>query len=179
MSFENVTLPDFLLADLFKNIFIINETDPETLSLQGNFHENSPVVKFLGNNEKNITILLRHAAEVFLPDRHLDFLTKILVACQLNIADVAIVNEGSKFLEINTLKAHLNPRQIILFGIDPAEIKLPLHFPHFKVQHYAGSTYLSVPSLDQLNIDTDEAKLLKTKLWVCLKSLFEVNGSNK
>lgn len=178
MSFENLTLPDFLLADLFKNIFIINEIDSGAVSDENVLHDKSTVVKFLGNNEKNIAILVNHA-EVFLPDRHLDFLTKILLACQLNIADVAIVNVESQLIDINKLKDHLNPRQMILFGIAPTEIKLPLNFPHFKVQQYAGSIYLSVPSLDQFNMDTDEAKLLKTKLWVCLKSLFEVSGFKK
>ena len=177
MSFQNVTLPNFLLADLYKNIVVINE--PQSGTVLSRNHIEGTSVKFLGNNVKRITILVRHPAEVFLPDRHLDFLTKILVACKLNIADVAIVNEGFKFVDTHTLKEYLNPRQIILFGIDPTEIKLPLNFPHFKIQHYNETTYLSVPSLDQLNIDTEEGRLLKTKLWVCLKSLFEVSDQTK
>lgn len=179
MSFQNVTLPDLLLADLFKNIVIINEDQADKDLVLKHNPENTNGVKFLGNNAKFITILVKHAAEVFLPDRHLDFLTKILIACNLNIADVAIVNEGFKFVDVNRVKEFLNPRQLILFGIDPTEIRLPLNFPHFKIQHYAETTYLSVPSLDQLNVDTDEAKLLKTKLWVCLRGLFEVTGQNK
>ena len=179
MSFQNVTLPNLLLADLYKNIVLVDEGELGTILSSQQSPEISDPVKFLGNNEKSITILVRHTAEVFLPDRHLDFLTKILVACKLNIADVAIVNEAFKFVDIKTLKQYLTPRQIILFGIDPTDIKLPLNFPHFKIQHYAETTYLSVPSMDQLNIDTEESKLLKTKLWICLKSLFDVSDQTK
>lgn len=180
MSFKNLILPDILIAALYKNVFLVPEGLPGN-----NVNKNTGLVnetaldpvKFLGNNLKKITILVKHQADVFLPEKHLEFLTKILMACKLNIGDVAVVNEGFKFVDIHTLKQQLKPTHVILFGIDPTELKLPLHFPHFKIQHYADSSYLSVPSLDQLNSDTEEGKLLKTKIWVCLKSLFEVSHS--
>ena len=178
MSFENLTLPNLLLADLYKNIQIIPTPSIDINHLDGN-SEDSRFIKFLGNNARNITILVNHSSELIVPDRHLDFLTRILLACKLNIGDVAIVNEGNKFVDINTIQEYLSPQCLILFGIDPLEIKLPLNFPHFKIQQHANTTYLSVPSLDQLNIESEESKLLKTKLWVCLKSLFEVTGQNK
>jgi len=34
--------------------------------------------------------------------------------------------------------------------------------------------YLQVPALEELNGDSEQAKLLKTKLWVCLRQLFQV-----
>ena len=48
-------------------------------------------LKFLGNNDKHILILVSDATHTFLPENELTFLTKMLAACQLNIGDVAIV----------------------------------------------------------------------------------------
>ena len=223
MSLKNVILPDVLIAELYKNVFILNETvarsreeevssqksevrsqkpevvgqESEVASAEAEAHtidapvgdtEAGPVVlhdtistepgsnaiKFLGNNLKNILIVVRHPENVFLPEKHLEFLTRLLSACKLNIGDIAIVNDGYTSVDIHSLQEQLKPKKIILFGIEPTEIKLPLNFPNFKVQSYAESVYLSVPSLDILN-HTIEDKLLKTKLWVCLMSMFDVN----
>ena len=177
MSFQDIILPDILIADLYRNVFliptdghgkknveIISKTQPQTL-------------KFLGNNLKKIVIVVDQRSEVFLPEKHLEFLSKILSACKLNIGDVAIVNEGNNFADITTIKQELKPTYVILFGIEPTDLKLPLNFPHFKIQNYDEVAYLSVPALEALNSDTEDGKLLKTKLWVCLKTMFEVpNG---
>ena len=168
-------LPDILIAELYKNVFIINEEPPLQKAAKTGNGTGSDIVKFLGNNLKKIVIVVKHPADLFLPEKHLEFLTKILAACKLHIGDVAIVNEGFRFADIHTLKQQLKPNHILLFGIDHTELKLPLNFPHFKIQNYADSTYLSVPALDQLNSDTEEGKLLKTKLWACLKTQFEVS----
>jgi len=147
-----------------KNAEVVHDTEPAA-------------VKFLGNNMRHIAIIVNQAADVFLPEKHLEFLSKILSACKLNIGDVAIVNEGYKFVDIATLKKELQPRSIILFGLEPTDLKLPLNFPHFKIQNYDEIVYLSVPALEALNVDNEEGKLLKTRLWVCLKTMFEVpNG---
>ncbi|MBC7826734.1 MAG: hypothetical protein H7122_03230 [Chitinophagaceae bacterium] len=177
MSLENLILPDILIAELYKNVFVVNDGIPSQKREEAVTGPAADKIKFLGNNLKKIAIVVNHSSDVFLPERHLEFLTKILVACKLNIGDVAIVNEGYKFVDIQTLKQQLKCNYIILFGIDLTEIKLPLNFPYFKIQTYADSTYLSVPSLDQLNNDIEEGKLLKTKLWTCLKTLFDVSST--
>lgn len=176
MSLQNAVLPDILIADLYKNVFIINPEIDGKNPIENINPAEAESVKFLGNNLKRIAILVRQPSDVFLPENHLEFLSKILAACKLNIGDVAIVNEAFKFADIHAIKQQLQPNHIILFGIDPTELKLPLSFPHFKIQNYADSAYLSVPPLDALNNDTEEGKLLKTKLWVCLKTMFEVSG---
>ena len=49
--------------------------------------------KWLGENKKNIlSLLVRHKDAVHIPDNELQFLTGMLSACQLSLADVAIVN---------------------------------------------------------------------------------------
>ena len=49
-------------------------------------------LKYLGGNAKNIAFLVNCPTDVFLPDKHLDWLGKMLTACQLNLGDVAIIN---------------------------------------------------------------------------------------
>lgn len=178
MSLQKIVLPDFLITELYKRIHLI--VDSEVL-------ESAPEVpefkrgnlKFLGNNVKKVTIMVQYSEDVFLPEKHMEFLIRILGACKLNIGDVAIVNGGSKPIDINDLIQQLEPEKMLLFGIEPTELRLPLSFPQFKLQEYARCTYLYVPSLDNLNSETEEGKLLKTKLWICLRTMFDVSSSKQ
>ena len=130
--------------------------------------------KFLGKNGKKITIVVQSPSVPFLPDNQLSFLTKILEACRMNIGDVAIVNAATTPVEIAALRRQLEPAVVLLFGLEPPAIKLPINFPAFKIQPYDNCSYLAVPPLTQLVQQSEESKLLKSKLWVCLKSLFNV-----
>ena len=130
--------------------------------------------KFLGKNGKKITILVQSPGTPFLPDNQLTFLTKILEACRMNIGDVAIVNTATVPVNITAIKQQLQPTVLLLFGIEPTSIKLPINFPEFKVQPYDNCSYLSAPPLTQLVQQSEESKLLKSKLWICLKTLFNV-----
>lgn len=130
--------------------------------------------KFLGNNRRQITIVVNAPGSAFLPDNQLSFLTKILEACQMNIGDVAIVNAATVPVTVAELRQQLKPASILLFGLEPTAIKLPINFPVFRLQPYDECTYLAAPSLHLLVQLTEESKLLKSKLWVCLKTLFNV-----
>lgn len=128
--------------------------------------------KILGNNKKQITVVVNYPQDVFVPESDLQFLTKMLDACKLNMADVAIINHATAAVTIEKVKVQLQPKFLILFGVEPDEIHLPINFPSYKEQPYAGTTYLFTPALSQLNQDTDVAKGLKKKLWECLKRMF-------
>ena len=130
--------------------------------------------KFLGKNARKISILVHSPGIPFLPDNQLTFLTKILEACRMNIGDVAIVNTATTPVTITELRQQLTPTTVLLFGMEPTAIKLPINFPVFKVQPYDDCSYLSAPPLTQLVQQSEESKLLKSKLWVCLKTLFNV-----
>jgi hypothetical protein len=133
-----------------------------------------PPLRYLGNNRRNITLLVNSPNTAFLPDDQLAFLTKILEACRMTIADVAIVNQATTPVTIAALQQQLTPAIILLFGMEPIAIRLPINFPVFKIQTYDQCTYLSAPALDQLVLPSEEGKLLKSKLWVTLKTLFGV-----
>ena len=130
--------------------------------------------KVLGNNRRHITLLVHSPGSGFMPDNQLAFLTKILEACRMTLADVAIVNHAAAPVTIAALRQQLQPKIVLLFGVEPTAIRMPINFPTFKQLSYDDCTYLSSPALDQLVPDTGDSKLLKSKLWVSLKTLFDV-----
>ena len=130
-----------------------------------------PVIKYLGNNLKNILVVVTHTDAVHLPDEELNFLTNMLAACKLSLGDVAIINRNN--LEEKTYKdllTNFKSRIVFLFGIEPFSFGLPVSFPHYQVQTVADCTFLYTPSLDEQRNDP----LLKSKLWVSLRSIFNI-----
>jgi hypothetical protein len=175
MSLSDITLPGIVIADLYSKSLVQTGASKEAQAaptskteVQGNNY------KFLGNNQQQVTIIVDFKEETFLPDSHLQFLTKMLEACKLNLGDVAIVNHAKRPVDMEILKEQLRPASVLLFGVEPVDIKLPLNFPQFKEQAFAGSNYLYTPGLEILNQDNEEGKLMKSKLWVCLRKLFKV-----
>ena len=214
MSLNNIKLPDFVIADLYRRSLIqpsasdfsglpqtmpeepmppleariVAEQQPVTKTLvkepvaekvPEKIIEARPVkaaepaaYKILGNNKKQITVVVNCPNDVFVPEADLQFLTKMLGACKLNMADVAIVNHATAAVAIEKIKVQLQPKYVLLFGVEPSTIQLPISFPSFKEQPYAGTTYLFTPALSELNLETEDAKVLKRKLWDCLKRIF-------
>lgn len=187
MTFERSTIPSFVLADLYKQVVIPIETTAEKQAPMAPAAEakepvSNPVkspeapaaYKFLGKNLQRVAIIVHSPGEAFLAEEPLQLLTKMLGACKLNLGDVAIVNHATAPVNMNTLIAQLQPQKTLLFGVDPSATGLPLTFPAFKEQEYAGCTYLLAPSLPELDLPTEEGKQSKAKLWACLKKLFNV-----
>jgi hypothetical protein len=213
MSLNNIKLPDFVIADLYRRSLIqpsasdfdglpqampevmpqpeartVAESQPITKmpvkepiaeKVAEKITEAPPVkvaepvaYKILGNNKKQITVVVNCPNDVFVPEADLQFLTKMLGACKLNMADVAIVNHATAAIAIDRIKMQLQPKYVLLFGVEPSTIQLPISFPSFKEQPYAGTTYLFTPALSELNLETEDAKVLKRKLWDCLKRIF-------
>jgi len=217
MSLTNIQLPDFVIADLYRQSLIQplpadhmpreasagSQSQPQAMPKQETppvaevqpvaepvvnkpkeervavkeppapaVNTGSPAYKILGNNKQQIAVVVNAPNDVFVPEAELQFLTKMLGACKLNMADVAIVNHATADVAIDRLKQQLQPRFVLLFGVEPATIQLPISFPAFKEQAYAGTTYLFTPALDQLNLETENAKVQKRQLWDCLKRMF-------
>lgn len=129
------------------------------------------VIKFLGGNEKNILILVSKENVPFTEEGELNFLSSVLTACTLSLADVAIINlYVTPVADYHILLDQLNSKIILLFDVDTHMIDLPFNFPNFQLQQFEESTYLSAPAL---NIIARE-KPLKTQLWNCLKNIFRL-----
>ena len=194
MSLNDIRLPKFIIDELYKDSLVVSpwasaippSTKPQPTPLPKTpspapapaASTTSPAepagYKFLGNHRRKITILVHSPGAAFLPDDQLSFLTKILEACRMNIGDVAIINTATAPVGIAALKEQLHPETILLFGVEPPAIRLPINFPAFRLQPYDDCTYLSAPGLDIVSQPSEESRLLKSKLWVCLKTLFNV-----
>ncbi|MGZ3910933.1 MAG: hypothetical protein ACXVBR_12655 [Flavisolibacter sp.] len=165
MSLNEMHLTNQLLADLYTDMlidFTPAGSPPPKAAVRND-------LKYLGKNARHIVVLVDQERVPFLPDNELGFLTSILSACKLSLADVAIVNRHS-LAENEVLPAlrPLVPQKVLLFGMTPESIDLPFYFPPFQLQPFDGCTYLHGPTLQELEKD----KNLKMQLWNSLKNLF-------
>jgi len=189
MSLNNIQLKDLVVSELYRDNLLASDAEKDTGSHTRPAATPPPSApataptapsptgsgyKFLGNNQRKISIVVNAPGAPFLPDDQLTVLTRMLEACRMNIGDVAIVNHAAAPVVINTLKQQLQPAFVLLFGPTPRDIGLPMDFPVFKIQPYDQCTYLTAPSLKEMAHPGDDSKLLKSKLWVCLKTLFEI-----
>ena len=161
MGLNNIQLKPNVLADLYKYTLI--ETDATEVP-------EAKQVKYLGNNQKNILVIVSQQLVPFLTDAELNFLTTVLEACKLSIADVGIINRCH--CEVTDLQNIINAegRNVLLFGTEPLAIGLPINFPQFQLQAFSNRTYMHAPSLSQIEND----KALKTRLWNSLKAMFRI-----
>jgi len=192
MPLNNIQLHPFLLADLYRNSLIetgevsnAQETDlndpvqEKTVVKKIDSLIRDPMApdsyenrwKYLGDYKKNILFIVRYTNATYLPDEQLNFLTSILGACKLSLGDIAILNLATLPAGVyKTISEQFKSRVTVLFGITPTDFAMPVNFPEFQVQALNNCTFLHTPVLEQLETD----KVLKSKLWVCLRRIFGV-----
>lgn len=130
-----------------------------------------PLIRSLGGNAKKTLILVQREKEAFLPEGELKFLTAILSACGLSLADISLVNYHS--LEVKSyapLVEHFGSRQVLLFDVTPAQLGMPINFPPFQVQAFKETRYMQAPALHLVEADVT----LKKNLWAALKNMFGI-----
>jgi len=184
MSLDKIQLPDFLIPALFKDTLVLTDelkavkSTPKTSSPLPSPSEKatvaSPVKLFLGDNKRNITILLKDNEAVYLREEWLQFLTNILAACKLNIGDVAIINQAKNALSFEVLQTATTPKCIIGFDVTAKEMVLPTGIETYQVQELNGCTFLLCPPLSVMFGSTEAVKQEKTKLWTSLKKMFNL-----
>jgi hypothetical protein len=166
MSLNNIELPPLLIEGLFKKTLVELKSKEPTKTTK-----KEATLQILGNNNKGVIILIYKDATAFLPDDELNFLIGVLSACNLTLEDAGIINlSKSKAFNYHQFEKDIAASKIILFGVAPTAIELPLSFPHYQIQAYNNLTYLAAPPLDVLMQDKAE----KSKLWNCLKQIFGI-----
>jgi hypothetical protein len=100
----------------------------------------------------------------------LALLNSILLACKINSQEVKLIHFNRENTNYKELSSTFNPSFVLLFGISPSEIGLPLMFPHFQLQNFDKTTYISSPALEKIEND----KLQKINLWNALKQAFSL-----
>jgi hypothetical protein len=173
MDINHIQLPPNLIAELYTSSLVetgeisAKATPPVVMTA-----DKTTVTgwKSLGENKKNILIVVSYADAVHIPDGALQFLTNMLSACKLSLADVAIVNIHTQPATYKELLAEYKSKVGLLFDIEPSGFGLPMSFPFFQIQPFASCSFLYAPSLQELEDD----KIQKSKLWVSLRRLFNI-----
>jgi hypothetical protein len=166
MSLDNIQLPSIVIQDLYKNSLVdLNNGKAVTAQTA------AAALPFLGNNQKRICIIVDDANALYLSDDLLNFLLGILGACKLSMADVALINAAKNSNAVYAvLEAQFKAETVLLFGVTPGQLQLPLEFPLYQIQKFNNQAYLAAPALDRVQEDKAE----KTKLWNSLKQLFSI-----
>jgi len=166
MSLANLQLPPTVLQQLFKQSLVeINNEEGKSPDIT------LPRISVLGNNRKQILIMVVSDEALYLPDDQLNFLVGILSACGLTMDDVAIINtKKNETVSYLFLNSELKCKTILMFGVSADDIDLPLNFPVYQIQKFNNQVYLVAPTLVALQQDKAE----KSKLWNCLKQIFSV-----
>lgn len=174
-----IQLPPFVLANLYKETLVIaddvltkNENSDETKP-HPNIAETEPQSIFLGQNKKGIAVLVNDTQHRFTDNESLQLLTNMLSALQMTMDDVALINIDKTKMTYKEMQATLQMRICLLFDVPTQSIGLPFQMPDYKVQTFDNCKFLCSASLQKMKGNGKEAKLEKTKLWMCLKSLFE------
>jgi hypothetical protein len=156
---NNIRLDSSMMAGLYPRALVqLSQADvPAKSEKKPDPNKQPDEIRYLGNNVRNITVLVNNPEHTFLPEDQLAFLTKMLTACKLNIGDVAIVNTAVNTV-IDEIINVLNPSKLIAFGV-------PVN---------TAVENIIAPPLSELVVESDQSKTLKMKLWGSLKQTFEV-----
>lgn len=179
-NINKIILPGTLVADLYESLLVETEnsgpaikSDPETPAEPEpvQIKPANEITLTLGQNRKNILVIVKNEPAGLPGENDLVFLTGILQACKLELDDTVVISlQDYASVGYKIILNQFNSKQVILFGASAADLDLPVLFPDFQVQTVAKTQFLSAPALAAISAD----KLLKSKLWVCLRRLFNV-----
>ncbi len=175
-----IQLPPFVLADLYKESLVIvddvltsHENTDETKPYQSSQETEPKPAPFLGQNRKGIAVLVKDTLHRFTDDESLQLLANMLGALHMTMDDVALINIDKTKMTYKEMQATLQTSVCLMFDVSTQSIALPFQMPDYKVQTFDNCKFLCSASLQKMKGNGKEAKLEKTKLWMCLKSLFE------
>lgn len=164
MSLDNIQLTPLLVQNLYATTLIdLNDVQVDQ-PIDADIH-----IASLGQNARDILVLVNEREAPFASDEDLKFLVSILTACKLSLADIALVNVAKDdTLIYDRLMGFFNPSLVLLFGVAAKDLSFPLHFPNYQLQQYNNQTFLCAPPLKMLATVTQEKK----HLWNSLQNHF-------
>ncbi|HNE93351.1 MAG TPA: hypothetical protein PLY81_04175 [Chitinophagaceae bacterium] len=168
---EPISLSKYVIAKLYKDNIVITDKIEENLEPEKSADVN---ILFLGENKKNIVILLKEEDAMHLKDDSFQFLSSILQACKLNMADVAIINYNNQSINLNKVTKQFAPKFVIIFGELPNTIKQDATIDFYTPININSAVWLKAAVLDEMKENSTNAKVEKSKLWNCLKQIFKL-----
>ena len=163
MSLDNIQLSGQTCAILFSHNLIEDQASNREQESQEKIK-----IDCLGENQKQVLFLVNDQSNKYLGDEEMEMLVKLIAACKLSMADIALVNFHSNKFNYQQFNNEFHSNKILIFGVSTGELELPFEIPHFQVQQFQKQFYLTAPSLKDLLDNTD----LKKELWMSLQKLF-------
>src|SRR5215471_2251744 len=123
-------LPAFVLSELFSDTLvytgekITNDIPKESIIPSAKKEGDSTKRNYLGNYQKEVIVLVNDENNTYLNDDALEFLTGILGACKLNLADIALINFNKTPVDFTQLKKEMRPKYLLSFGINALQMQL-------------------------------------------------------
>jgi hypothetical protein len=153
---ERIFLPSAILSGLYKDVLIAEKR--------------SDMPADSSSRVSVRTIILTHGEKLKTTDQQYIFLHNILKACKIEPAETALLTDVDTAVSggSSSLNAKYSSPVVLLFGLTPSILSLPIHFPAFQVQSYQDCKYMWAPRLDEIAAD----KSLKVTLWQCLQKIF-------
>ena len=181
MSLDDIKLSPFLVKKLYEKSLVVssfaNNKNEENKKVEVDntiiaaVPSKEELIKYLGKNNRHILIVVNEKEHKFLGDDELSFLMNILSACNITMADAALVNA---YADENVMYENLikifEPTTILFIGTEPQALGFPVQIPMYQVQAYNKQQYLCAPSLQTLSADKEEKK----QLWVALQKIFSI-----
>ena len=124
-----------------------------------------------GKHKSKILVVVHEPQAVFLQDTQLAYLTRILNACRLTMEDIALINSATlQDFNYRALQQEFPSNFVLLFGVTPSQLQLPIDFPLYQLQKLERTTFLRAPTLEEI----EPSKSDREKLWQSLKKYFDV-----
>ncbi len=153
---NQIALEKPILVALYKNVLIDLGSEKENPELE-------PAVY----TQKGIRVIALSESKQ-LPENQFNFLASILKACKIEVQDIDLICLTKDQPFTYNHPEGVAYKKTLLFGVLPEAIALPMRFPHFQIQQFEKTFYLSAPDLSSIEQD----KKLKVELWQCLQKLF-------
>ena len=131
-------------------------------------YDTEPVNKQAPVTLKKVLVLVREHIES--GDPLYEFLKGIVGACRLSMADINLVTSFRQHEDHKQIIKQYGASVVIMFGLEAADIRLPVFFPHYQVQSHDGVSYISSPDLATIENNKPE----KQRLWQSLKKAFSL-----
>lgn len=181
------SLPHSVIANLYKESIVLGsdtfnvdkkEAHPPTDATEiiKNIAENDSIepIKFLGEHQKKILVLVQDKHAVHLNERDFDLLTSILNACKLTIADIALINLANKNYSLHQILSQAPSDFVLIFDIDPSQLKIKLPTKLYTPILLGATQLLFCNNLSNMQGIDQHAKIEKSKLWTALKLIFKL-----
>lgn len=180
-------LPNSVLVHLYKESLVLG-TAPSNVDkkTQPDFttaseiapinQEATPItpIKYLGEHQKKILILVQDFQAVHLNEKDFDLLTSILNACKLTIADIALMNLANKNFSLHQILTEVPSEFVLVFDIQATQLKIKLPTKLYTPILLGTTQLLFSNNLTNMQGMDQDSKIEKTKLWTALKIIFKL-----